>query len=264
MMLKNAVYRTDMGVIRLTWADDENEDVVKVAYKTAKDPVLGNSVYADKRQVIDVKIMYRSEAKVYEYLRFSNRDNTNSANMDMPTPVPATPQFNFSVQSRLTNEQCGFCHVLAQNDGSPKGVFFPRYQESYGHPSASIKLPWRMENFAMMHPQDTEKLGLPGMAEDFLYQKVVVGIESPAPESVQFARTLIEAPQLVEVWARDNNQSTCIAVDFGQSGAAFGMGRNDYVCADNREKRLYVRLTNNALTINHGPKDYSEPYFVKP
>src|SRR5579872_4317683 len=74
LMLKNVVYRTNTGVIRVTWADDANADVVKVAYKTGKDPVLGNSVYADKRQVSDVKIMYRTESNAYEYLHLENTD----------------------------------------------------------------------------------------------------------------------------------------------------------------------------------------------
>ncbi len=134
MMLKNAVYRTDMGTIRLTWADDANIDIVKVAYKTGKDPVLGNSVYADKRQLTDVKIMYRTASNTYDYLHLVNIDDIHHnpmAAVPEPPPVPAKPTFNYAIEGKLTNEQCRFCHILAQNDGSPKGVFFPRYQETY-------------------------------------------------------------------------------------------------------------------------------------
>src|ERR1700722_1492601 len=51
LVLKNVVYRTDTAVLRITWADDHNDDVIKAAYKTGKDRILSNSLYADKGQV---------------------------------------------------------------------------------------------------------------------------------------------------------------------------------------------------------------------
>ena len=263
MGLKNAVYRTDMGVIRITWADDNNNDVVKVAYKTSKDPILGNSVYADKRQVIDVKISYRVGDK-YDYLRIQNMENvavSNAAAGDKAPPLPEKPTFNnYRVEGNLTNEQCRFCHILAQNDGSPKGVFFPRYQEFYGeHTMGEINPLFHMDHFTHMPASSARNLGLPEMGQDFLYQKVSASPAAP-PENTRFVRTLIELPQLVEVLARDNKQSTCVVADFPP---VTGQITENYVCADNAAQRLMVKLTNPVLTSNKGAKEYSEPYFEK-
>jgi hypothetical protein len=262
MMLKNAVYRTDMGVIRITWADDGNEDIVKAAYKTSKDAVLGNSVYADKRQVVDVKIMYRKDADTYDYLRLQNMDNLRAsydAPDKTPAPPPEKPAFHYLVESKLTNEQCRFCHILAQNDGSPKGVFFPRYQEDYKtHDIKNINALFHADHFKLTPAGESRALGLPQMGEDFLYQKVSAMPDAP-PENTRFTRMMIELPQLVEVMARDNKQSMCVVVDFGT--AADMQATNNYVCADNSAQRLLVKLTNPVLTSNKGPKEYSEVYF---
>jgi hypothetical protein len=221
----------------------------------------------------------------------------------------------------LTNEQCRFCHILAQNDGSPKGVFFPRYQESYkARILGDTNLLFHADHFTLMPAQSASKLGLPtdvkimyrtasnsydylrlqnidnltplavtanapppppaaktlcsairfmptsvksSMTEDFLYQKVDVSLADEPPENTGFARILMELPQLVEVMARDNKQSMCVAVDFGGILEHAGFGRNDYVCADNAAQHLSVKLTNSSLTVNKGPKQYSEPYFEK-
>ena len=267
MRLKNAVYRTDTGIIRITWADDDNNDVVKVGYKTRKDPVLGNSVYADKRQVYDVKISYRA-GNAYDYLLFMNMDialMSNAADGDRPQPLPEKPTFDhYRVEGKLTNEECRFCHILAQNDGSPKGVFFPRYQESYGeHTMGELNPLFRTDHFARMPASSAGNLGLPEMKEDFLYQKISASPKMP-PENMPFVRTLIELPQLIEVMARDNKQSTCVAVDIRFNDRRLGGdGSNDYVCADNAAQRLMVKLTNPVLTSNKGAKEYSEPYFEK-
>ena len=108
-----------------------------------------------------------------------------------------------------------------------------------------------------------KELGMPDMKEDFLYQKIELSAPSAPAEATSFARTLIELPQLIEVMARDNNKSTCVAIDFGAGAAKNGFGRNDYVCADNSAQRLIVKLTNSMLTVNKGAKEYSEPYFEK-
>jgi hypothetical protein len=257
MMLKNAVYRTDMGVIRMTWADDTNEDVVKVAYKTNKDPILGNSVYADKRQVIDVKIMYRTDADAYEYLRLGNMDNIRASALPPNSAVPSlekTP-LHYFIEGGLTNEQCRFCHVLVQNDGAHDGVFFPRYQEDDKERSlGDTGSLFRAEHFKLVPAASASALGLPVMDEDFLYQKVTAS-QNGSAEEVRFTRMVIELPQLIEVIARDNRQSICVTVEWGS--------RQDYVCADNASQKLSVRLTNHILTVNKGPKEYSEPYFEK-
>jgi hypothetical protein len=228
MMLKNAVYRTDMGVIRITWADDSNIDIVKVAYKTSKDPVLGNSIYADKRQVVDVKISYRTASNSYHYLRLQSMDNIRSTYVigDTPLPPPEKPAFDYKIEGKLTNEECRFCHILAQNDGSPSGVFFPRYQETYKQTPINPQSLFRAEHFTLTAARLAESLGLPKMKEDFLYQKVDVSLPDVQDENKHFARTLIELPQLIEVMARDNNKSMCVAVDFGGFMERMGFGRS--------------------------------------
>lgn len=265
MMLKNVVYRTDMGVIRITWADDDNIDVVKTAYKTNKDPVLGNSVYADKSQIADVKIMYRKTPDSYDYLRLQNLLTTKDAfvqsGYDQYIPDPDS---EYLFQGKLSNEKCGFCHILAKNDGSPNGVFFPRYQENGGkHDIGEMGSVFHLQGFDQKDSGEAEELGLVEMKEDFLYRKIDMGPANTSEESKRYTRTLIELPQLIEVMARDNQKSICVAVDSGENRTKAGFGRNDYVCADNAAQKLSVRLTNAMLTVNKGPKEYSEPYFEK-
>lgn len=49
----------------------------------------------------------------------------------------------------------------------------------------------------------------------------------------------------------------------GPELSEIGFGRNDYICADNVAKKLYVRSTNEALTSKKGPIETIIPYFVK-
>ena len=109
-----------------------------------------------------------------------------------------------------------------------------------------------------------ETLGLAPMSEDFVYQKVdFTDPQQDQDLATRFARTLFELPQLIEVMARDNGNSICVALDFGSFAEKAGFGRNDYVCADNAAQRLYVRLSNRLLTVHAAPVEYSEPYFKK-
>ncbi|MBV8061432.1 MAG: hypothetical protein JO126_02885 [Alphaproteobacteria bacterium] len=265
MALKNVVYRTDMGVIRITWADDKNIDVVKTAYKTSKDPILGNSAYADKDQIVDVKIMYRKTPDSYDYLRLQNMKNTMDAFIQNGYDQPiADPTWDYMVQGKLSNEKCGFCHILARNDGSPSGVFFPRYQENGGtHDIGEMGSVFHLDGFSKKSASDAEDLGLAEMNEDFLYRKIILNGPDAPEDAKRYARTIIELPELIEVMARDNKTSICVAVDFGEMKVKEGFGRNDYVCADNTAQKLSVRLTNTMLTVNHGAKEYTEPYFEK-
>ena len=265
MMLKNVVYRTDMDVIRITWGDADNNDVIKVAYKIGKDPVLSNSSYADKRQVVDVKISYRV-GDAYQYLRIQNMQSVYFAGpapeKTKPAKIPKEPTFkDYRVEAKLTDQQCGFCHILAQNDGSPKGVFFPRYQEAYGdykmHEMGSV---FHIDHFTNTPAASAKSLGLPDMKEDFLYQRVN-STPYASPENTQFVRSLIELPQLVEVMARDNKKSTCVIADFGTAMSPTDV--DNYVCADNAAQKLMVKITNPVLSSNKGPKEYTEPYFKK-
>jgi hypothetical protein len=146
----------------------------------------------------------------------------------------------------------------------PAGIFFPRYQETYkDRDNVSVNHIFHAETFEAKPASAAKDLGLPAMSEDFIYRRVSLAEPDPSPEAISFARTLIELPQLIEVMARDNQKSTCIAVDFGEDSEKQGFGRNDYVCADNGAHKLYVKLTDAALTANKASKEYTEPYFEK-
>ena len=292
LVLKNVVYRTDMQVIRITWADDHNDDVVKAAYKSGKDRILSNSLYADKGQVISVKIIYRNPQGAYNYLNLDNlneaikMNETIKSNSSPPdgastaqppddyategnksnAPSPgktgaAQPLYNYAIEGNPSNEKCGFCHVLAKNDGEPSGLFFPRYQESHADPDIKVDNIFHLDEFLPQEASSAKKLGLPAMQENFLLRKVEnVTSPYPPPEEVRLFRTLVELPQLIEVMARDNRQSLCVLAQFAGDVSVKFTG--SYVCADNAAQRLYVRLVNPALS-HKGPIDYSEPYFEK-
>lgn len=272
IVLKNVVYRTDMGVIRVTWADDDNNDIIKAAYKTGKDPILSNSVYADKQQLVDIKIIYRASDGSYQYLRIENNAliQADRAQYGLPTTERRHPQTNllgpdYMVEGRLTKEKCAFCHEIARSDGSRGGIFFPRYQEIFGEPAhVHASGLFDAARFAPQPKSMAETLRLAPMSEDFVYQKIdFTDPQQDQDEATRFARTLFELPQLIEVMARDNGNSICVALDFGSFAEKAGFGRNDYVCADNAAQRLYVRLTNRLLTVHAAPVEYSEPYFKK-
>jgi hypothetical protein len=272
MVLKNVVYRTDMGVIRVTWADDDNDDIVKAAYKTGKDPILSNSVYADKQRLVDIKIIYRASSGSYQYLRIENNAliQADRAQYGLPTTAPRDPRtgllgLDYLVEGRLTKEKCAFCHEIARSDGSRSGIFFPRYQEIFGEPThVHASGLFDAARFAPQPKSMAETLGLAPMSEDFVYQKVdFTDPQQDQDVATRFARTLFELPQLIEVMARDNGNSICVALDFGSFAEKAGFGRNDYVCADNAAQRLYVRLSNRLLTVHAAPVEYSEPYFKK-
>jgi len=288
LALKNVVYRTDMQVLRITWADDHNDDVIKAAYKTGKDRILSNSLYADKGHVISVKIIYRNPRGAYSYLNLENINEMIKSNASPPggagaaqppddyategnktnAPEPgkagaAPPLYNYAIEGNPSNEKCGFCHVLAKNDGEPSGLFFPRYQESHADPDIKVDNIFHLDAFLPQEASSAQKLGLPAMQENFLLRKVENAYSPyPPPEEVRLFRTLIELPQLIEVMARDNRQSLCVLAQFagGDVAAQFS---GSYVCADNAAQRLYVHLVNPLLTAHKGPMDYSEPYFEK-
>lgn len=266
MMLKNVVYRTDTSTLRITWADDPDHYVVKAAYKTGKDPVLGNSVYADKRKLISVKIMYRTNNNDYDYLQIENMDEISKPKDnrgEAAQSVTAVAPRNFVIEGQLTNEQCRFCHILAQNDGSPNGVFFPRYQESYKTTNIkNVGNLFHMDGFESLKADKSVDLGLAAMKDDFLYRKVPFQSTSEDPTIPHIVRSVIELPQLIEVMARDNGKSMCVSFQtpFPDGGAPTP---NNYVCADNAAQMLYVRLTNPMISGDKKTNEYAEPYFSK-
>ena len=255
MFLKNVVYRPDLDVIRVTWGDRNNYYVVKIAYKTGRDKVLNNSVYADKKAVFDVKIMYRRPNSEYDYMRLENlRMVQNKAQFDHDV---------FHVEYKLTNEECGFCHTLAQYDNSPSGIFFPRYQE--GQDTAKIG---GMSSFfdssklELKKKADSIDLGLPEMMGDFYFLKVTqTNILENEKDTQKIMRALIELPQLLEVMAMDNHKSYCLLIDSGEIGKSVGFGRSDYICADDVARKLHVKMTNSVISNKAAASIYTEPYY---
>jgi hypothetical protein len=190
-------------------------------------------------------------------------DNVRSSNAPagIQPPLPEKPNFNYAIERKPANEECRFCHILAQNDGSPKGVFFPRYQEYYGqYRMSEMNTLFHADHFKRKPAAAARELGLPDMGEDFLYQKVNPGASDA---DTRFTRTLIELPQIIEVMARDNKQSICVATEFGGASPPPPHATNNYVCADNAAQRLMVKLTNTVIATYKGSKEYSEPYFEK-
>ena len=257
MFLKNVVYRADLDVIRVTWGDRKNEYIVKVAYKTGKDKVLSNSVYADKGAVFDVKIMYRKPNSEYGYIRL---ENLRLVQVDTQLDHDV-----FHVEYKLTDEKCGFCHTIAKYDNSPSGLFFPRYQEGQGyselHGMSAFFDPGKLE---LRKKADSIGLGLPEMQDDFYFLKVTkIGIQENDKNSQRIMRTLIELPQLLEVMSMDNHKSYCLFIDAGETGKSFGFGRDDYICADGVARKLHVKMTNSAISNKVDPTVYTEAYFKK-
>lgn len=259
MYLKNVVYRTDTNVIRVTWGDLHNDYVAKAAYKAGKDKVLSNSLYADKQGVYDIKIMYRKANSEYDYIQLENlkfivlTQNGTPINQDKYSD-------GYSVAYKLSNEKCGFCHILAKNDGSPSGLFFPRYQEGQGSNGLDgMSAFFDPSKLKLKNRADTVALGLPAMQDDFYYYRA--GLMNNDDQKI--LRTLVELPQLLEVLARDNRKSYCLLIDTGEVGEKIGLGRDDYICADNVAQNLYVKMTNSSIFNKKDPLIYTVPYFKK-
>ncbi len=258
MLLKNVVYRKDHDTIRVTWGDQNNDYVAKVAYKTGIDTVLSNSLYADKKEVVDVKIMFRTPNAEYDYIKFQTLKNMLSSRRG-----PPADQTGIAVDYKLSNEKCGFCHTLAKYDGSPSGIFFPRYQESKpAHALNGMSAFFDVSKLQKKNKTEYSNLGLPEMKDDFYFYSNT-NFDSNDSDSVKIIRTLIELPQLLEVMSVDNQTSYCILIDTGEMGGKMGFGRNDYICADNVAQRLHVKMTNAMLAKNGGIIAYTEAYFKK-
>jgi hypothetical protein len=262
MFLKNVVYRTDINVIRVTWGDRKNEYIVKVSYKTGKDKVLSNSVYADKKAVLDVKIMYRKPDSEFDYI-----DLLDTRLFENGRPVNHVENAHdvYYVQYKLPDEQCGFCHTLAKYDNSPSGIFFPRYQEGQGTDKlGSMSTFFDPGKLELRKKEESANLGLPEMKDDFYFFKVTkTSIYENDKNSQKIMRTLIELPQLLEVLSMDNHKSYCLLTDTGEVGKNLGFGRDDYICADNVARKLHVKMTDSSITNKNEPIIYTEAYFKK-
>jgi hypothetical protein len=173
------------------------------------------------------------------------------------------PFSSYTVETHLSNERCRFCHILAQNDGSPSGLFFTRYQESARKNTGigSVNHLFNTNAFVSKSAEESTHIGLPLMSEDFVYRKVVFDTSNTPDEITRLGRSLIELPQLIEVLARDNHKSTCITIDFGEDREKAGFGRDNYICADNKIKKLYVKLTNSKVSSHKDPMVNTYPYY---
>ena len=262
MFLKNVVYRADLDVIRVTWGDRKNEYIVKVAYKTGKDKVLSNSVYADKKAAAVVKIMYRKPNSEFDYIVLQD---TRLFENNKPANQVENAHDVYYVQYKLPDEQCGFCHTLAKYDNSPSGIFFPRYQEGQGtHELGGMSTFFDPDKFEVRKKKESVGLGLPEMKDDFYFFKVTkTSLYENDKNSQKIMRTLIELPQLLEVMSMDNHKSYCLLADTGEVGKSLGFGRDDYICADNVARKLHVKMTDSAITNKDEPITYTETYFKK-
>ncbi len=258
MFLKNVVYRTDLDVMRVTWGDRKNDYVVKVTYKTGKDKVLSNSPYADKQAVFDVKIIYRKPNAEYDYLRLEDLKSVRFAGNDA-----SIDHDGYAIEYKLSDEKCGFCHTLAKHDGSPSGLFFPRYQEGQGSNGLEgMSAFFDPNKLKLKKKTESAVLGLPEMQDDFyFFHTTQLGIINEDTEKI--LRTLIELPQLLEVMSMDNHKSYCLLIDTGEIGEKLGLGRDDYICADKVARQLHVKITNDMVFNQKNPITYTEPYFKK-
>jgi hypothetical protein len=280
MFVKNIVWRPDLKVIRVTWADAQNRYVFKTVYRVQHDPVLTNSLYADKNEILDVKIMYLDGGR-YRYLHLNHGGPINilpngqvqyHATPTSPaTPVDAAigPFGYYQLNGHVSAEECKFCHMLVRGvSGKPGGLFFPRYQEArspfdkdYAGPG-SIEQPlfFRQADFHPVDPNTAEVKLPPGLPNPILLDRV--NLSNPATHDLytMFVRTMFEAPQLVEAMARDNHESLCISVDFQAAAPLFG--RDNYVCADAVRKKLFVKFRNPLLSTGSGEVSYSKPYYA--
>jgi hypothetical protein len=252
MALLNVVFRDDHKTIRITWADKNDNFVVKQTYQTATDPVLESSRYADKRNTADTKIMYRYKPnEAYKYIQVIDLQGQDGQKIK-------------HTDSNPTEQRCNFCHTLVKPANATNGVFFKRYQEENIGIDASGKTGtfFNIANFNKINNDSELARNLPKMSEPFYYRLANIGEESDKSlieENARVLRTLIEIPHLLEVYAVDNSKSICIGIDFGRLSVN-GFGREDYICADNKNKTLSYKFTNSIFYKTIDPVIVSEPY----
>lgn len=249
MRLKNIVFREDQRSIRVTFSNKENSYLFKIGYRTASDPVLQNSLYANKNEIIDIKIMFKhSETdKEYSYLNILGNNLVQDDTVTIKqTGLSDKP--DFVLVNKLGDEKCRFCHIVAENDGS-KGLFFTRYHES--------KVPGRLELQSYVFREDrfvkksksdfTEGYFPKEMSNDFYYSSIV---NTDPVVFNYYSRTLFEMPELLEVLARDNKKNYCINASFPSYNK--NMDKYNYVCADYDNKRLFVKYKNKYIKGDNG------------
>ncbi len=242
MLIKNVVFRKDVETIRVSFADSNNDYIFKVTYKTDYDPVITNSIYADKQKIVDVKIMYRKNND-YEYINLLNKDNDNKSNPLMKEKNSSQTVDRYIIQTSLSDQRCGFCHVLAKNDShNNSGIFFPRYHEATKkiadlEKGASV---FRESDF-VLKTKDQVSIALPkDFPNQFYYSSISNKVGLPIDDMTKYSRLIIETPELVEILAKDNRANYCINIYHNNNA----FDNNNYVCADYDNKKLYIRHNN--------------------
>ncbi len=278
MLLKNVVFRKDSNVIRTTYADRSNDYVFKVAYKTDHDPALVNSIYADKTQIIDIKIMHK-KGNDYEYMLLENqlqhqiqayhrvkreaeeKIKQGQVGIALPMiPEQSVTSGLYVLSMTQGNERCGYCHIVAKNDSANNsGLFFSRYQETSKEKQKEFGAEsiFREQDFIKETKDALANLNLPSdMVNEFLFSTVA---DNEPQKISRYARTLFEMPELVEVLAKDNQQSYCININFGKDEKV--LSSENYVCADYQNKKLYVRYQNELLTTQKDEVSFVRPFY---
>lgn len=249
MRLKNIVFREDQRSIRVTFSNKENSYLFKIGYRTASDPVLQNSLYANKNEIIDIKIMFKhSETdKEYSYLNILGNNLVQDDTVTIKqTGLSDKP--DFVLVNKLGDEKCRFCHIVAENDGS-KGLFFTRYHESKAPGRLELQsYVFREDRFVKKSKSDfTEGYFPKEMSNDFYYSSIV---NTDPVVFNYYSRTLFEMPELLEVLARDNKKNYCINASFPSDNK--NMDKYNYVCADYDKKRLFVKYKNKYIKGDNG------------
>ncbi len=261
MLLKNVVYRKDADTIRVTFSDKENDLIFKVTYKTSYDPVTTNSIYADKDKIIDIKIMYRKNND-YEYINLENFDNLKSSIKEInDNPAFKDKVNHYRIVSSPGEQRCGFCHILAKNDSfNNSGIFFPRYHE-YTKQMMEIqssKSIFRETDFSLKSKKDVH-IKLPEeLSEPFYFSSVSANYKNGFNHELmtKYSRIIFETPELLEVLAKDNKASYCINVSPNNNVVS----NENYVCADYKNKKLYIKH-NNKIQSNKGGYEGVKPFY---
>jgi len=257
MLLKNVVYRSDTGYIRITFASNDDRYVIKGTYGTSFDDVLVNSNYADKKKLIDLKIMYLPDGeKKYKYFHIFNSSRKQQ---------PGGERL-IGVEPETTGATCKYCHQLAKISGEPSGLFFQRYQ--YGSDAKPLHSSFLVNQMPGIF-KDSNFKSLPSkpawMPPEFSDSGVRYNITSVSKSGVleiskfvQKRNLILESPELLETFSLDNRQSYCIAFSWPDLKGVVGM---DYVCTDYPKRMVYVRI--NRQGDNKLIK-YVHPFYKKP
>ncbi len=302
LVLKNIIYQPDWSVykkdkkidfgeaeFRITWADKNNDIIVKVLYatevdteqdtltlknelpftdwKSKQDFSLGRGYYADKNKIDNIKVMYReNESKPYTYFEidnmlFTSRMRAHSyGQMDensQPIIKDNVPTYMFK---SLGYKHCQSCHELSSD---PKtgfdGAFFPRYQYPSNLVKAFPELFVDQSKIQKKKSDDAKNLGLPKMSDDFYHYILSVNkedkiqngeLKNKEKEYANMLTLLTSNPDIVQNMALNQNANFCLTID--KEGFK---NKNQYICADLNKKEIYSKIDKNEANKDELPKN---------